>query len=60
MYITHNQAIGFLIAAIKKIEYLEDMDAAHIVLTFEEMLSELSNEEAEQIFREVWLMRDKE
>ncbi|ASS68157.1 MULTISPECIES: hypothetical protein [Paenibacillus] len=60
MKITHTQAIGYLIAAVEKVQFPEAMDAAYVVLTFEELLNELSSEEAEKIYREVWLTHSQE
>ncbi|AVV56268.1 hypothetical protein C7121_08975 [Paenibacillus glucanolyticus] len=60
MKITHTQAIGYLIAAVEKVQFPEAMDAAYVVITFEELLNELSSEEAEKIYREVWLMQSQE
>lgn len=60
MKITHTQAIGYLIATVEKVHFPEPMDAAYVVLTFEELLNELSNEEAEKIYREVWLTHSQE
>ncbi|MCK8489245.1 hypothetical protein M0651_18900 [Paenibacillus sp. MBLB2552] len=60
MKITHTQAIGYLIAAVEKVQFPEAMDAAYVVLTFEELLNELSSEEAEKIYREVWLTHNQE
>ncbi len=60
MKITHTQAIGYLIAAVNKVQFPETIDAAYVVLTFEELLNELSSEEAEKIYREVWLTHNQE
>lgn len=46
MKITSTQAIGYLIAAVNKVKFPDAMDAANLVLTFEELLNQLSNEEA--------------
>lgn len=60
MKITSTQAIGYLIAAVNKVKFPDAMYAANLVLTFEELLNQLSNEEAEQKYREVWLTHNQE
>ncbi|UJF33756.1 hypothetical protein [Paenibacillus hexagrammi] len=52
--ITAKRAVGTLIASLNKVGYLEAMDAAAIILEFEQLLEQLSLEEAENICKERW------
>ncbi len=52
--ITAKRAVGTLIASLNKVGYLDAMDAAAIILEFEQLLEQLSLEEAENICKERW------
>jgi hypothetical protein len=52
--ITVKRAVGTLIASLKKVGYFEAMDAAAIILEFEQLLGQLPLEEAENIYKERW------
>ncbi|NGP58568.1 hypothetical protein FLT15_09220 [Paenibacillus thiaminolyticus] len=52
--ITTKRAVGSLIASLNKVGYLDAMDAAEIILEFEQFLEQLSIEEAENICKERW------
>jgi hypothetical protein len=52
--ITVKRAVGTLIASLNKVGYLEAMDAAAIILEFEQLLGQLPLEEAENIYKERW------
>lgn len=52
--ITFKLAIGALIAALDKLGYVDSMDAAAIILEFEQLLNQMSIEEAENLYYERW------
>lgn len=56
--ITSKHAVGSLIATFDKIKYADSLDAAAIILEFEDNLKQIAKEEAENIYLERW-MTDK-
>lgn len=52
--ITIKHATGALIAAFDKVGYVDSMDAAAIILEFEQLLNQMSIEEAENLYNERW------
>lgn len=52
--ITFKRAIGALIASFNKVGFYEPMDAAALILEFEELLKQMPLEEAETLYRERW------
>ncbi|WP_055107612.1 hypothetical protein [Paenibacillus ihumii] len=52
--ITIKQAIGALIAAFDKVGYVDSMDVAAIILEFEQLLNQMSIEEAENLYNKHW------
>lgn len=53
--INSKRAVGSLIAAFEKIGYIDSMDAAAVVIEFENSLSRLSKESAEKLYAERWV-----
>ncbi|GFN33859.1 hypothetical protein [Paenibacillus xylaniclasticus] len=53
--ISYKQSIGSLIAALDKVGYADSMDAAALILEFEELLNQMPTEEAETIYKERWV-----
>lgn len=53
-HITFKRAIGSLIAAFDKVGYVDPMDAAAIILEFEQHLKQMPIEEAEKLYKERW------
>lgn len=54
--ITSKQAVGSLIAAFDKVGYADSMDAAAIIIEFEDLLKQMSEEEAEKLYNERWII----
>ena len=53
--ISRKQSIGSLIAALDKVGYADSMDAAALILEFEELLNQMPTEEAETMYKERWI-----
>lgn len=53
--INSKRAVGSLIAVFEKFGYIDSMDAAAVVIEFENSLSRLSKESAEKLYAERWV-----
>lgn len=54
-HITLKQAVGSLIAAFDKVGYADSMDAAVIIIKFEDLLKQMPVEDAENFYKERWI-----
>ncbi|WP_068773773.1 hypothetical protein [Paenibacillus sp. FJAT-26967] len=52
--LTYKHVIGSLIAAFDKVGYSDSMDAAAIIIEFEQFLKQMPSEEAENVYKERW------
>ncbi|WP_240418714.1 hypothetical protein [Paenibacillus periandrae] len=54
-HITSKQAVGSLIAAFDKVGYADSMDAAMIIIKFEDFLKQMPVVDAENFYEERWI-----
>ncbi|GMX66752.1 hypothetical protein Elgi_60240 [Paenibacillus elgii] len=57
---TYRQAIGTLVAAFEKVGFTDSMEAAAIILEYEQLLIQMTSDEAENIYKERWETNGKE